>query len=194
MYATFTTVALAFAAAQQPATPGQPGANPAAGARPSIDGNWTIICLEKDGQPVADARNMAVSIRGNTITFNKSGTTDPAPGMRAMRVEFGHNGTIRVSEADDNKFSTAPAAQPGAPSGTPSATKAGVYVLTHDYLAVCVHDTGARTGTAATTEPREVQPAAATAAQPAGQVGPQQRSYCTVILRRTEGSRPAATE
>ncbi len=198
MYATVTTIALAFAAAQQPAAPGQSRANPAAGAHPSIDGNWTIICLEKNGQPVADARNMTVSIRGDTITFNKSGTTDPAPAMKAMRVMFGPNGTVRVSEADDNKFSAAPAAQPGAPPGAPSVAKSGVYVLTHDYLAVCVHDTAApRTGAAAAAQPQPDATRSATAAgieaQPAAGAGPQQRSYCTVVLRRTEGGRSAAS-
>jgi hypothetical protein len=187
MFATLTTAALTFAAAQPPATaPGQ-----------SIDGNWTIITLEKNGQPVADAKDMSVSIRGNTITFNKGGA--PSSEMKAMRVDFGQNGTLRVTEAGaDNKFgNTAPAVPPGTTpgatgAGPQSGTKAGVYVLTRDYLAVCVHDTAAKTGTAATAQPGEVRPASGTEAQPAaGQ--PQQRTYCTVILRR-EGARPAGTE
>jgi hypothetical protein len=196
MYATLTAAALAFAAAQPPATaqPDRPG------ARPSIDGTWTIVSLEKNGQPVADAKNMTVSIRGNMITFNKAGTTEAAPDMKAMRVEFAQNGVVRVSETDDNKFSaTAPATPPGTTPGSTGtgaqpATKSGVYVLTQDYLAVCVHDTAPRAGTAATAQPGEVRPASATEAQPAAGTGPQQRSYCTVILRRTEGGRPAASE
>lgn len=195
MYATLTAAALAFAAAQPPAA-AQP-----AGAPHSIDGNWTIVCLEKNGQPVADAKNMTVSIRGNMITFNKAGTTEASPNMKAMRVEFGQNGTVRVSETDDNKFgSTAPATAPGTTPGTPgtgapAGTKSGVYVLTQDYLAVCVHDAGAgtRPGTAATPQAGEVRPAAAAEARPAGAGQPQQRTYCTVILRRTEGGRPAAS-
>lgn len=186
MYATLTAAALTLAAAQPPGiAPGgtAPAAQPQPAAHP-VDGNWTIICLEKNGRPVEDARNLTVSIQKNTITFNKAGGS-PSD-VKAMRVEFGPKGTVRVTEADaDNKFTPAGDTPPATGSGV---AKAGVYVLTQDYLAVCVHDQPA--GAAAT----EIRPGGGTTTdQPrvgnAGQA--QARSYCTVILRRAEGGRPA---
>jgi hypothetical protein len=35
----------------------------------SLDGNWTVLCIEKDGQPVADAKNKTVNIANNTVTW-----------------------------------------------------------------------------------------------------------------------------
>lgn len=192
MYATLTAAALGLALGQPPTLGGvaQPAA-PAAG--PALDGNWTVVVLEKNGKAVQDAaKNMTVSIRGNVVTFNK--TVGAAAGeAMALRVEFGRNGTVRVSEgATDNKFgATQPAVPPGTTPGSTGpdpGVRTGVYVLTQDYLAVCVHDT--TTGAAPVTATGAQPP------QPGGTSGvgdgrlPAHRSYVTVILRREEGSRP----
>ncbi len=34
----------------------------------NLDGNWTVVCLEKDGQPVADAKGKTVTAKDNTFT------------------------------------------------------------------------------------------------------------------------------
>lgn len=185
MFATLTAAA-ALTAAQPP---DRPTAAPAA-----INGSWTVVCLEKNGQPVADAKDMTVTVTDNTVTFKKrDGTTQ----MKAMRFEFGPNGTLRVSEpGDDGKFTAPPkiSGATGTPGGAGTAgdahgMKTGVYVLTHDYLAVCVHDQAAGGGRPGTAQPGG---GTTTATQPpAGAGQPQQRSYCTVILRRAEGGRPA---
>lgn len=245
MYATLTAAALVLAAAQPPDTgrPGQPGSTPGIGqpgtttGGPMIDGNWTVVALEKNGQPVTDAaRTMTVSIRGNVATFNRTGSAaaggttgvQPAGGtgttagaggsseMRAMRLEFGTGGTIRVMEAGaDGKFGAGTPGTPGT-TGTPGAgtpgsspglgaqsgVRTGVYVLTQDYLAVSIQDTGTaagQTGGTGTTlpgtgtprpgttgtdrdRPRSDRPGAGTNTQPGGTAGAAQPGGGTTVV------------
>ena len=141
------TAAFAFAAAEKPAE---------AGANKSLDGNWTVIAFEKDGKAVGEPKDHQVKIEGNTITCN--GRDGKA--MMTMKVEFGPNGTVKVTDTT-----------PGATADAGGA-KAGVYVMTNDYLAVCVHADQAE------------RPAGA-----AADTKPQGKSRCTVILRR-EAARP----
>jgi len=171
----------------QPTRPGQQSTPQAQGQRDSsppmsIDGNWTVICLEKDGQPVPNAKDVTVSIRDNTVTFNCPANTAEKDKVKAMRLEFSPGGKIRVTEAGaDGKFSntsTTPGAAPGTASNAAGhEAKAGVYVLSRDYFAVCVHDESGREG---------VVPAGARdqAGKPSG------KSHCTVILKRSDSSSP----
>jgi len=99
----------------------------------SLDGNWTILAIEKDGQPMADAKEMTVTIKGDTITCNGK---DGKKSM-TMRVEFGQKGTVKVTDTTN-----------AAPGDKPEA-KEGVYIHTHDFLSVCVHKAGDRPGGAA---------------------------------------------
>jgi len=183
-----TLVALAASPAQQQNVPGQPNTAQAQGQRDSsppmaIDGNWTVVCLEKNGQPVAHAKDVTVSIRDNVVTFNCPANTAEKDKIKAMRLDFSPGGKIRVTEAGaDGKFSntstTPGAASPGnAPGSANTEAKAGVYVLALDYFAVCVHDESGREG---------VVPAGAR-----DQVGkPNAKSHCTVILKRADSSSP----
>jgi uncharacterized protein (TIGR03067 family) len=123
----------------------------------SLDGAWTVVCLEKNGQPVPDSHGMTVKGEGGTITCTGR---DGKPTM-TFKLDFGPNGTVKVTETETANSSASPAS-----------AKAGVYVLTRDYLAICVHDANAKQGAN-------------------GQVvadGPQSKSHCTVILRR-EGAK-----
>lgn len=138
MYATLLATALAVG---QPPTgndrPGaQPGATPGASAadRPgaagnaSLDGNWTVVSLERNGHPVPNAQNMTVTVRGNTVTFDAGKATGQPVGgqgqMRAMRLDFGADGRVYVTEAGaDGKFGTG-GATPGA-GGTGTTPGAG---------------------------------------------------------------------
>ncbi len=102
----------------------KPGASSAAAPAISLDGNWTVLCAERDGKALADAKNMTVTAKGDTITCSgKDGKT-----AVTLKLEFGPNGTLKVSETAG-----------GNPSDKPIA-KVGVYVLTQDFFSLCVHD------------------------------------------------------
>ena len=171
---------LALTAPQQP--PG--GAQPQDRAAPTdkaLDGQWTIVCLEKNGQPMPEAKAMTVKCEGNTITCSAK---DGKPAM-TLKVVFGQNGTLKVTEQNAE---ASPAPEPGRPADTAgrdpaSASKSGVYVLTSDFLAVCIHDTAARgadrNGSGDTTAADRV----------GGGSNPSAKSYCSIILKR-EGTAP----
>jgi hypothetical protein len=57
----------------QPTPPTRPGAAQQAQATSPLDGTWTVICAEKDGQKLAENQNHTVTIRGNVLTWNKDG-------------------------------------------------------------------------------------------------------------------------
>ena len=128
--------------------------------KPDLDGNWTILCYEKDGQPVSEAKNATVSIKDNTVTFQaKDGTTK----IKSLRCEFTKPGHIRVTETD----ASAGKGIDGNGSGGDKA-KEGVVVCTKNYLAICLHDEN-------------------TSTDKASDGSPTTKTKCTVILQR-EGS------
>jgi hypothetical protein len=88
----------------------------------SLDGDWTLVSYERDGQPVVGSRKTQVKVTNNIVTCHGPTTAE----TKTMKFEFGPQGTIRVMEAKDG--------------GTWAKAKSGVYVLTHDYLCVCLHD------------------------------------------------------
>lgn len=191
MYAVLLAIAL-VAADDKPKAPPAGDDKPAMAA--SLDGNWMVVCAEKNGQPVADAKNMTVAIKGNVVTCNApAGSTDKA--MKAMRLTFGPNATIRVTEANaDGKFNDTTPDQTPADGTKPDAnkgTKSGVYVLTSEYLAICIHEENANSGIRqvggtdpATTPPGE-KPAVGTERSEANGK-PNGKSYCTMILKRSD--------
>lgn len=181
---------VALALAQPPATPDR-AADRATAAAP-IDGAWTVVSLEKDGKPVADVKDMTVTVKDGTVTFAGG---DEGNRVKAMRLAFGPNGTFRATDAD---VARPAAAGDAAATGDAAAARnghakgrTGVYVLTADYLAVCVHDDAARAGDTG------VRPAGGTDqtetksdTPKAGQAGTAMaKSYCSVILKRS-GTRP----
>jgi hypothetical protein len=90
----------------------------------SLDGAWTVVCYEKDGQPQPEAKGMTVKADAGTITCSgKDGKV-----AMTLKVAFGPNGTVQVTEAGAD--ATVPA--------TPA--RAGVYVLTQDLLAISVNE------------------------------------------------------
>lgn len=89
----------------------------------ALDGAWTVVCYEKDGQPQADAKGMAVKAENGTLTC---AGRDGKPAI-TLKVACGPNGTVRVTEM-------------GADAAAPAAdAKAGVFVRTGDYLAISVN-------------------------------------------------------
>ncbi len=131
--------------------------NPAPTAK-TLDGAWTVVSYEKDGKAQADAAGMVVKAEAGTITC--SGRDGKA--ALTLRVVLGPNGTVQVTEiGGESAAASAPA----------PAARAGVYVLTRDFLAISVNEE------AAGTTPRPVAVD--------GQGG---KARCSVILRR-EGAR-----
>ena len=132
----------------------------------SINGSWTVICYEKDGKPMPEAKNVTVTVKDNMITFTGAKDNMMAP----LKVDFGQQGTIRVTETQ-----AVDATKP-TPCEKRNPTMAGVYVLTSEYLAICLHDN-------APAQPGEVTAAGGTVPQQ-NQNQPQMKSKCTVVLKR----------
>ena len=116
----------------------------------SLDGAWTVVCYEKDGQPQAEAKGMTVKANAGTITCTGK---DGKAGL-TLKVAFGPNGTVQVTEVSADTTARATAA------------RAGVYVLTQDILAISVNEEIAGADTKPVLE---------------GQGG---KARCNVILRR----------
>ncbi|MBY0456409.1 MAG: hypothetical protein K2V38_03665 [Gemmataceae bacterium] len=157
MLALLLSGAAFLAQADAPQRPGAADDNKNKPAIP-LDGTWTVLCAEKDGQPMPDAKNMTVTARGDTITCAGK---DGKPAM-TLKVEFGPNATIKVKETT------------GAAGSEKTADKVGVYVLTQDFLSLCVHDA----------------PAAGTGA--AGNASGKEANKCTFVLKRAgnAGTKP----
>ena len=113
-----------------------------------LDGAWTVVCYEKGGEIQTEAKGMTVKAESGTITCSgKDGKT-----AMTMKVVFGPNGTVQVTEV----IADTPAA----------AAKAGVFVLTTDYLAISLNT--------------EVAPAGADKAT----LDAANKSRCSIILKR----------
>ncbi len=141
----------------------------------SLDGSWTVLCYEKDGQPVAEAKRMTVTVKDNVATFTDGAADEKDSKQKAMKFAFGLQGTIRVSEIEG----TASAATD--PSSDKKAAS-GIYGMTKDYLAICLHDeasTGKRGDDSKETPVKDER---------AGQ--PNAKSKCTVILQRATAAAP----
>ena len=150
--------------AQAPETP---KADPAAKtpATASLDGNWTVVCYEKNGQPMAEAKDCQVMVKDNVATFTCKNEKDK---IMSIRIECGEKGTIRATELAD-----AGSEKPG----EKVQTKTGVCVKTQEYVAICIHDAGGEPKTGTEPGTKAEQPANA-----------ETKAYCTVILKRAGGN------
>ena len=127
--------------------------------KPDLNGSWTVVCYERDGQPIAEAKNATVTIKDNQISFQcKDGTTK----IKSMQCEFGKPGHIRVTETD--------AASTTGERSSGEKAKEGVVVATKEYLAVCLHDES-------------------TGRSQEASASPSMKSKCTVILKREGSDR-----
>jgi uncharacterized protein (TIGR03067 family) len=161
MYGMLISIAFLFPQAGQAQV--APPATAEAAKTATLDGNWTVVCYERDGQPVDAAKNATVTFKDSTIKFEaKDGTTR----MKSLRVEFGKEGTLRATEID-SAVSTGTGAR-----AEPS--KAGVYVLSKNYLAICLHDDA--TG-------KDTTGAERTTGSP-----PATKSQCTIFLKRADAA------
>jgi uncharacterized protein (TIGR03067 family) len=161
MYGMLISIAFLFPQAGQ-VQAAQPATQEAAKTA-TLDGNWTVVCYERDGQTVDAAKNATVTYKDNTLKFEaKDGTTK----LKSMRVEFGKEGTLRVTEIDSVLSAEK--------SAGADPTKAGVYVLSKNYLAICLHD--------------EVTGKDAAGAERTTASLPATKSQCTIFLKRADAA------
>jgi len=64
---------LALGQTPQPAHANPQGAAPGQQAASTIDGTWTVLFCEKDGQKISTSQNNTVTIQNNVLTWNKDG-------------------------------------------------------------------------------------------------------------------------
>jgi hypothetical protein len=133
-----------------------------------LDGTWTVLCLEKHGQPMKEAKLKTVSIRNNIITCN---STETHP-MKVMRVEFGPDATVRVTDItkEEGMAVNAPANRDPAKSEKPMS---GVCVVAKDYFAICLHDMASPDGARTSMKPAETFTSE-----------PQTKPHFTLVLKR----------
>jgi uncharacterized protein (TIGR03067 family) len=129
----------------------------------SLDGNWTVLCVEKNGQPVLDAKNKTVNINNNTVTCK----SDPKHEFKTMRLEFGPQAMIRVTEFNEH--------------GNPEKARTGVYILTKDFMSICLHDD------AAMANARQID-GERTSLKIDFTGKPIAKSHCTIVLKRADHS------
>lgn len=118
------------------------GGGPKGTAGKSLDGAWSVVCYEKDGQPQADA--MGMTVKADAGTFTCSGRDGKA--AMTLKVTFGASGTVQVTEGT------------GDTSAQASPARSGVYVLTRDYVAISLNadpDAGGESRTAADGQPAQ---------------------------------------
>jgi uncharacterized protein (TIGR03067 family) len=147
--------------------PANQNQNPSERTTPtSLDGTWTVLSIEKQGQPVPEAKQMTVTIKDNTITCSGK------DGKKTMtwKVDFADKGMVRVKASEGESSTTT--------------DKAGVYVLTSDMLAVCLHEAGTgttgNTGTGTNNNANQSQVSTS---------GPNAKSDCTIVLKREGAGR-----
>jgi uncharacterized protein (TIGR03067 family) len=87
----------------------------------ALEGTWTVLAAEKNGEAMADAKDMTVTVKDGVLTCSC-----PKTKMTA-KMEFTGPGKGRVTILEGKE-------------GEKGLAKEAVYVLTNDYLAVCVHD------------------------------------------------------
>jgi hypothetical protein len=182
MYATLlTALAVLIQPPAQPVppqpgqfVPGQPGVNqPGMPATTSLDGTWTVLTLEKNGDVVKDMANKTITVKNGIATF-----TNGNDKREQMRLEFGPNGTLRVTDLSNNTDQTntpPPGAIPGGVAQySPQQMKTGVYIMTNNYFSVTLHNN----------QPPPPPPGA-----PGFANAPRQsKAYMTLFLKRTGNS------
>lgn len=142
-----------------------------------LEGSWAIVCLEKNGMPVPGAANRTATIRDNVVVCDGLDKMQ----MKAMRLEFGPQGTIWVTELDD----PGPVDQktPARPE-PPAPARAGVYALTNEYLVIRVNEPKRHE----VARPDPAKPEPVDASKSSGPTAPTrpESAYCTLILKRAD--------
>ena len=104
-------------------------------ASKSLDGNWTVICYEKDGKPMPEAKDCQVMVKDNVATFT---CKDDKNKIVSLRLECGEKGMIKTTEVVNADSDAKPDAN--------AKTMVGVCVRTAEFCAICVQPTDGKTG------------------------------------------------
>src|SRR5262245_58859346 len=144
--------------AGQVAQPGGSGAGRDFPTAPTVEGNWAVVHMARDGQTIPPAGLAMANIRGGVLTFAGEGVQYPS-----IRLDFGAGYTVRASMTlAGSGTGGGAAATPGGttgrtsvgptpPAGTPAPPRAdrptgpmtvnGIYVLSGDYLVLSLGTT-----------------------------------------------------
>jgi hypothetical protein len=152
MYATLLTAlaVLVQPPVGQPNAPGQPGrerdARAGQTATHSMDGKWTVVAFEKNGQPVANGTSMTATIQNNVLTFAGGTDTNRPHTLRLERSPIGGfivstqvpgAGTPGTPPSTPPVPGTRPAAPPpGAGASAAALPRVGTVIHTQDYLVI----------------------------------------------------------
>lgn len=147
----------AFVGAEEPRT---------AATGKSINGTWTVLSAEKDGKAMGEAKDISVTVLDNVFTVRDKDGKE----MR-LRMEFTGPGKATVTEDLSSTKGQNPVKDEKSP-----ASKSAVYVMTADYLAICVHH-----------EASEGDLKAASVSEVTGK--PSGKSFCSFVLKRTDVDR-----
>ncbi len=159
--ALFCLTASAFA--EEPRTTASPSSK-------SIDGTWTVLSAEKDGQPMGEAKEITVTVKDNMITCRGKDGKE-----MKMKLEFTGPGMAKVTEEATTRTSDQANADKDNKDAKTGAKEA-VYVLTNDFLAICVHHAKAE---------GDIKTASGTEAS--GRTA-SSKSYCSFVLQRSGGT------
>ncbi|CAN5527913.1 hypothetical protein BH11PLA2_BH11PLA2_45500 [soil metagenome] len=91
----------------------------------SVDGNWVVVCMEKDGAPVSEAKDSVITAKGDTFKCSKTGMT--------WKIDFADKGMVNVQATEGE--------------GKAPVAKTGVCVQGNDFIALCLHDANSSTST-----------------------------------------------
>lgn len=85
----------------------------------NLDGTWTVLCAEKDGQKLGQMPNATVTIHGNVLTWQKEGKE------HRMRLQLGANNMLSATPEHDEPAAKAPAKTSEHPQGAQANQRAG---------------------------------------------------------------------
>jgi hypothetical protein len=177
-----------------------PYAGRAASIATMLDGQWTLVYGEREGQRLDKAGTTNVTIRANVLTFNTDGQ------QHNWRLDFGAHQSLRAWHEGEGARTSSGVSGTTRNSGTDSSTgKAaghrGVYILSGEYLCLSLEPAGAggipstASGTAGARDTASGQSAGASRTAGAGagsavgaMAAPLQNQYFVMILRREGGS------
>jgi len=123
--ATLFAAVLVSAQEVQPTQRDRPNRQPPTGSQPglgtdndkgglstmtALDGNWTVVSAARNGNTIDGADKLNVTIKGNVVSFTGSGGAEKQ--MRALRLDFGPHGMLRVHEANADGTFDRPGARP----------------------------------------------------------------------------------
>ncbi len=110
-------------------------------ASPLSDGQWTVVCAEKNGQSVDDAKGKAATVRDGVITWSHEGKECSA------RLHFLPRGRVYATEMTIDGRAVAATNRGAAEAQEPTKTEqahgnvpnVGVFVATKDMVCLCLH-------------------------------------------------------